>query len=690
MRRVFAGVLAAALLTAQEPNVTFRSSTNLVVVSVVVRDRSGAPIEGLKPENFTILENGKPQAISIFEFQQLSDAPAGEATVTPAADSVQQPAAPELTPRRTDAAAPPAASRALKDRRLLVLYFDLAGMPPTDQIQAQQAAEKFLREKLTAADVVSIMSFGSALRVDQEFTADRDALFTAVQRFRPGEGETRSVENIADSTDADTSEEDAEMDLFSTDRRLAALESAVRNLGVYREKKALIYLSSGSTGARGENQAQLLSTVNAAVRANVSFYPVDVRGLVALPPGGSATEAAPRGTGVYSGATQRSQSDRIDRDRDTLNALAADTGGKALFDTNDLVAGITQAQRDVQSYYTIGYYSTDPTRDGRFRRIEVKLNGVMNARVDYRRGYYGEKDWRQFNASDREKQLQEALALGDPITDLPVALEVDHFRLNPGKIFVSVAVNIPGRVIPLERRGTTEFDFIAAVRDAKGRTAASVRDGISIKLPPGGAAEFARRSIQYDTGFTLPPGDYSLRFVVREHQSGKIGTYDAKFRLPEKPVLSSVVWSSQREPVKAAVGSAGVKEKLLRNHPLVRDGQKLAPNLARVFRAGQRLYIYAEAYDPQLAGDAPAVAASVSFFAGRTKVFETDPVRVDALLKDRTAAVPLQIQIPLDKLPPGRYTCQLNVVDQVGRRFTWERTPLVIVPAQPAPTRASG
>jgi hypothetical protein len=489
-----------------------------------------------------------------------------------------------------------------------------------------------------------------------------------------------NVQSIAESTeDSTTSTEDAEMDLFSTDRRLGALENAVRNLGVYRDKKALVYFSSGSVGLKAENQAQLRSTINAAARASVSFYPVDVRGLIALPPGGGAAQPGPRGTGIFTGATQREGRDRIDRDQDTLNALAADTGGKAMLDSNDLVAGITQAQKDIQSYYTIGYYSSDPRRDGRFRKVEVKLSGVANALIDYRRGYFGEKDWKAFNSTDKEKQLQEALLLGDPITDLPLAIEVDYFRLNPGKLFTSVAVNIPGQVIPLERKGSTEFDFLASVRDEKGHTAATVRDGISIKLPPGGVAELAKRSIQYDTGFTLPPGEYSLRFVVREHQSGKIGTYDSKFRLPEKPALSSVVWSSQREAVKSAVGSAGNSEKLVRNHPLVREGQKLVPNLARVFRAGQTMFIYAEAYDAQKSGEAASVSATVSFFAGRTKVMESTLIRSRDLLKDRTSTVPLQIQASLDKLRPGRYTCQLSVVDELGQRLSFERTPIVVV-----------
>ena len=196
---------------------------------------------------------------------------------------------------------------------------------------------------------------------------------------------------------------------------MAGLENAARMLAAFPEKKALIYFSSGSTGSGAENFAQLQSTINAAVRSNVSYYPIDVRGLQALPPGGSASQAGSGGgTGVFTGQTQRGQRDRQNTEQDTLYALASDTGGKALFDSNDLTMGMRQAQQDLQSYYTLGFYSTNEARDGRFRKVEVKLAGVPNAKLDYRTGYYGEKEWNALNSDGQERQLQEALMLGDP------------------------------------------------------------------------------------------------------------------------------------------------------------------------------------------------------------------------------------------------------------------------------------
>lgn len=661
-------VLTSLLLSAQQtPEVTFRSSTNLVTVNVTVRGKDGKPIDGLKAQDFALLENGKPQTISVFEFQQLSSEPAGTASVSG-----------EDTPSTVG-------SQRFRDKRLLVLYFDFAGMSIPEQLRTQQAARKFIRENLTASDLVSILSFGSDLRTDQEFTRDRDQLDTVIRGFRVGETNLPGV--TAALTDATTEDSDSastdtgELDLFNTDRKLSALQTAVRGLAAIPEKKAFVYFSNGAGGSGAENQAQLRSTINAAVRANVSFYPVDVRGLVATVPGGSATEAGPTGTGLYTGSTQRGQRDKQLGEQDTLIALAGDTGGRALFDNNDLVLGVVQAQRDIQSYYTLGYYSTDPARDGRFRRVEVKLNNNLQAKLDFRSGYYSDKDWKSYSSSDKERQLEEALLLGDPQTDLPVALEVNWFRLNPTRYFVPIALKIPGSVLPLNRKGkdeTTQFDFIAQVRDSRNRIAGNVRDFLRIKLPTEKAEELRRRSVLYDTGFTLAPGAYTVKFLVRENSSGKMGTFETKFRIPERPEISSVVWSSQREPLKEALANAEKNKKVLANHPLIQDGQKLIPSVTRTFRSEAPVFVYLEAYDPETRPNV-SVAATVSLFQGKRKVFESEPQVAEKLAASRDGAAPVQLQLSLGKLPRGRYTAQVNVIDQIGHKFLWNRTDVLLV-----------
>lgn len=678
---VIAALLALAAAGQQpEPTVKFSTTSSLVVVDVSVRDRSGKVIEDLKKDNFTVLEDGKPQAISVFEFQKIGGE---ELPLLPPALKT------EPIERKSDVISIPAPGTVqYQDKRLLVLFFDLS-MPPADALRAQESALKFINEQMTSGDIVAIMSFSGGFRVDQDFTPDRDQLRDAITAFPIGqmaefgeEGDDADEEAGQDTGSAFIADE-TEFNIFNTDRKLAALESAVQQLAALPEKKALVYFSSGISKTGVENQAQLRATVNAAVKANVSFYPVDSRGLVAGPPGGDASKAMARGTGIFSGYAQKVERIKLSDQQETLSTLAADTGGKAFLDSNDLAMGIVQAQKDVRSYYIVGYYSTNAAEDGRFRRIQVKLAGQPQARLQYRPGYFAKKEFGKFNSTDKEQQLEEALRMGDPFTDLRLAMEVDWFRINDGTYFVPVSLKIPGSVVTLEKKGdtqATDFDFIGQILDDKRKMAGSVRDGIKIKLSGADAEQLAHRSLQYDTGFTLAPGKYRIKFLARDNVSGKMGTFETRFEIPDFSVpadalkMSPVVWSSQREPLAAAVGSAEKEKKLLEMSPLVHDGQKLIPSITRTFRKDQNLYVYFEVYGTN------AVAASLSIFRGKTKAFESDPLRVTQLAPIRDETVPVHFQLPLKQLDPGRYTCQLNIVDEEGRKVTFARAPMVVMP----------
>lgn len=677
-------LLVFPLAAQQQPSVRFTASANLVVVNVSVRDRSGSPIEGLTRDDFEILEDGKQQTLSVFEFQRL-------------AGKVAQPVATPATTAKTPAITPSAPGQVrYRDRRLLVLFFDFSSMEPAEQIRAQQAALKFIREQMAPSDLVAVMSFANRLRVLEDFTDDRERLASVIGALRIGEAselaaeaDTGGEEGGPDTGAAFTADE-TEFNIFNTDRKLSALESAARMLTSLPEKKALVYFSGGVGRTGIENQSQLLATINAAVRANLSFYAVDARGLMALPPGGAASQPAARGNAVFTGSAQRQQRERFSNQQETLVALAEETGGKALLDTNDLSEGIVQAQRDIQSYYILGYYSANAALDGRFRRIQVRLKRPLRARLDYRQGYFAAKEFGRFTATDKERQLEEALLLGDPVTDLTLALEVDWFRLARDRYFVPVSVKIPAAEIELaSRSGTvqTEFDFIGQVRDGRGALAAVVRDTVRVKLGAQQAGQAAARHFQYDTGFTLPPGQYRLKFLARENQSGKMGTFETPFTIPDLSAetstlrLSSVVWGHERQSLDQAVGAATRQAKMLALHPLVDEGKKLIPSVTRVFRRDQHLYVYFEVYDPARSpdGGAVSVAANLAFFQNRAKILETQPVRLTEAQSGRAGKLRFQFELPLEKLPAGRYICQANVIDELGHKFAFVRSPLVLL-----------
>jgi hypothetical protein len=436
------------------------------------------------------------------------------------------------------------------------------------------------------------------------------------------------------------------------------------------------------------NQAQLRATLNAAIRAGVSLWPVDARGLTAQAPLGDASVGSPGSAGLYSGASAMAAVSNFQRSQDTLYALAADTGGKALFDSNDLSRGIVQAQRAVSSYYILGYYTTNLAKDGRFRQVEITLKPPTEGKLDYRRGYFAEKEFHKFTEADKERQLEEALMLADPVTDLPIAMEINHFQLNRAEYFVPVTVKIPGSELALAKRGgalRTLIDFIGEVKTKRGTTLTNVRDKVDVKLDNATAEELARRPIVYDTGFTLLPGEYTIKFLARDAETGRIGTYQTAFVVPNLNLeqttvpLSSVVLSSQLARSEDSLFDAAKKKQAGGSaNPLAREGETMIPSVTRVFRSGHVMHVYVEAYEPEAHAERPLVAF-VGFYQGRERAFETEAVEFTQPLDDRPRAKPLRFDVPLKALRPGAYECQVTVLDPAGDKAAFWRGPVALV-----------
>jgi VWFA-related protein len=701
-RKILISLIAALTAYSQQPPAAappqakddgvakFTSNSQLVIEIVSVKDKSGKPIEGLTAKDFTITEDGKPQTISFCEFQKLRDTPDETPVIAP---PPADPSKPKPDPVIQSQIAPerPGDIR-YKDRRLIGLYFDMSAMPVPDQLRSLAAAEKFIKTQMAPADLMAVMNFsGGALKVVQDFTSDRDALLTVIQKMIVGEGQGLD-EASADDASADTGsafgQDDGEFNIFNTDRQLAALQTAVKMLGNLNEKKALVYFASGLRLNGVDNQAQLQATTNAAIRANVALFPVDARGLVASAPLGDATHGSPGGLGMYNGASAFAASSTFQKSQDTLYALGADTGGKALLDYNDLGKGIQQAEQAITSYYIVGYYTTNLNLDGKFRRVKLTLANNLSANVSFRQGYYSGKQFAKFTAVDKERQLEDALMLGDPITELTLAMEVDYFQLNRAEYFVPVTVKVPGSELARARKGGAEhtlIDFIGEIKDEYGTTVSNVRDKINIKLTGATAEQLSKQPVQYDAGFTLLPGAYTIKVLARDDETGRIGTFMTKFIVPnlnkeEKRIpISSVVLSSQRIDVHDALFTAGKeKAQAFAVNPLISDGQKLMPSVTRVFSRNKDMFVYLQAYERGATTTQPLVAF-VTFYRGQVKAFETSPLPVTEGLDLKSKAVPLRFSVPLNQLPAGRYNCQITVVDPAAQKAAFWQAPVVLV-----------
>ncbi|HMJ81610.1 MAG TPA: VWA domain-containing protein [Vicinamibacterales bacterium] len=657
----------------------FRSGTELVLVNVVVRDKSGAVVRSLSRDDFTVIEDDKPQTITSFDFEEL-DAPSpaernATASATPAQSILSSPGRADADDRSAKASAErPSAKVDMRGRRLIVLFFDLSSMQPEELDRAVKAAHDYVEHKLSDADLIAIASFSTALQVVQDFTADAETLRNAIDGFGANNaagfdsGLTGDVEDTSDTGNAFTAD-DTEFNIFNTDRRLDALRTLADQLAGIDQKKSLIYFSSGMSQQGQDNQVQLRRTVDRANRANVSIYAADMRGLQALVPGGDATQGSRRGTSPFSGASTRNQFGSQAASQDTLTTIAEDTGGRAFFDSNTFGQVFDRVVNDTSAYYVLGYSSTNPARDGRFRRIRVRLKRP-DLKLEYRSGYYAPRDFAHSTKDDREEQLQDQLASDLSATDLSAYVSTAYFRLADNRYFVPLSVVVPGYQLPITKttdKNKATIDVLGLVRDEQRRPVGRIRD--TVRLSTDAADDIRKKTVQYETGFEMPPGKYRVKVVVRENQDGAFGSYETDIVVPDVKrdavKLSSVVVGTQLQ--------AGARKN--DRNPLVRDGRELVPNVTHVVSAGQHLYFYYEVYEP---ATPVKLLTSIAFFRGRQRLFETPVVETTQLTApDRKTAV-FQFDVPAASLPPGLYTCQINVIDDSAGTFLFPRIQLYV------------
>jgi len=404
-----------------------------------------------------------------------------------------------------------------------------------------------------------------------------------------------------------------------------------------------------------------------------------MRGLQAIVAGGEASQASTRGVSAFSGAATQNQVNRLSATQDTLTTVSEDTGGRAFFDSNDFGDVFNRVVADTSAYYVLGYSTTNPARDGKFRRIKVQVKRP-NLKVEARSGYYAPRDFAHSTKNDREAQLEEQLFADLSSADLSAYASTAYFRLADDRYFVAVSVIVPGYQLPLSASTPSarpSIDVLGIVRDAQLRPVGRIRD--TVTLSPESNDDLRRRIVQYETGLEMPPGKYDLKVVVRENLTGTMGSFQTPVVVPDvrqAPVkLSSVVVGTRLQPL----------ERKNKDNPLVKAGRELIPNVTHVVSSNQHLYFYYEVYDPGRAtGDSGAgsrsvrLLTSITFFRGRVRAFETPPVQTTEMTDPGRRTVVFQFDVPAASLQPGVYTCQVNVIDDAAGTFAFPRLPLLV------------
>jgi VWFA-related protein len=688
-------------------------ATEVVLVNVQVRDSKGNFVRDLKQDDFTITEDGKTQKILSLDIEN-TDAliASGDVQAVNLLGDLNGATATQIQNEikaRAQAPSPTEYTReTFRDRRLMILFFDLTSMQPEEVKRAVESAEKFVDDQLKPSDLIAILSLSTQFNTDQDFTSNKEDLKTALESLDPDSGNGFADGATADSTaatdDASTDQtftaDETETNTFNTDRKLDALRTMFETLEGIDQKKSVVFFSGGLTTSGIDNQTSLRAAINAAVRSNTSIYPIDVRGLQAIVPGGDASTASRRGQGLFNGSGVRGQFTRQSQSQDTLVTLAADTGGKAFMDSNNFAPAFSKVQEDTAMYYVLSYSSSNVSKDGRYRQIRVTVKGKDN-RVDARRGYYADTDFQHLAKESKDKQMQDELAADLPSTDLPVYLSTGYFKLADTRYFVPASIVVPGSAIPfaVSDQDHATLDIVGAVinpgpgggpggggpggggrgggppQQQSPQLISQIKDTIKLSL---NSEEVKRKNVQYETGFLLPPGRYRLRFIVRENETGQIGSFETDIFIPnllQAPVkISSVVASSQKQ--------AGKPKK---DNPLTRNGTELIPSVTHVFSKDQHLYLFYEVYDPKHPDDvdvgnknAARLLTNVTFFKGDRKVFETPMVEVNQINTPERHAAAVELDVPLLDFKAGFYTCQINVVDDAAGQFVFPRLTLLV------------
>jgi hypothetical protein len=460
----------------------------------------------------------------------------------------------------------------------------------------------------------------------------------------------------------DSSTEAQTYDLFSNDRRLRALREIAKTLQLVPQKKTLVFFA-GSVEGGVQNEPQLAGTVEAAARSNLSIYGVDARGLVATPALGDASVASAAGRAVLSGQAVVAETGQRFQSQELLRALASGTSGRSFFDNNDLREPLRRMAADSGDYYVLSYRSSNRARDGRFRRIVVRSTR-RDIKLEHRAGYYARRDWTAASKEDREQQLEQELIADLPSTDLPVHAWTAYLRVDRERYFVPLVVLVPGN--ELGSSASTErskLDLVARVRNEQGRDVAEIRDMIAFD------SHIRSKYLQYTSGFTMPPGTYRVRVVVRNNSNGKIGSFETGVLLPPSDAAFEVspVLIGRRTPYEGRNST-----------PLVSGEQQLVPNPAGVFFPGDDVFLRSEVY--RSATDTSGLVISIRLLQGATLVYDSGPL--SATYVADTGAVVIERSIPNGQLQAGAYVCQLTVVDESSGLYSLARLPLRILARQ--------
>ncbi len=719
-----------------------RIETDLVQIDVVVADKAGKLVRDLRREDFELYEDGKKQQITHFAIGTATQ-PANWLAVEkkkPAEKSGGAAAIPiEVRAGRYIIIAVDdfhLAPENLMIAKRTLLRFINHQMVAGDQMAIATTSgnigmfQQFTNERdvleravnwlnlqnrtvTSSSDIPRISDYQAEL-ID---LGDRDALdlavqeilrFEGVQNTSPtggaggGRGGARGAQGGANADFGTSPRERAMLQAQSRARMivgqnahytratLSTLEGIIRRLRELPGRKMLVLLSDGFFlgGSSSSQIFDMRRITDAATYAGVVIYSIDARGLVASVPGGDASQPSnfsPENPGVR----ERIEMSAVQAKLDGLNALAADTGGKLFHNSNDLNLGLQRVLDENEVYYVLAYEPAVSYRDGRFRKIEVRVADRPELKVRTRKGYFAptektEKAAEKQNKEkspekaaqqaklEKEKEIRGGLGSLFPIREIPVEMAVDFLDVASGGSGALINTHIDAKALDLPLMNGTHqsaLDLLVALFDEKGKLAASFSERISFNIRPERLENALKHGMSYRRLTQLKPGFYQARVAVREEGSARLGSASKWVEIPDlgkkQLTLSGVLLASGEE-----------EPQNLQNPQAANAQEGYTPQPAsasRRFKRGGAVDFMVFAYNAKIEKNATDLVIQSQVYSGSKLVYASPLAKMNTPENADLQRIPYAARVSLEDFTSGPYELRLVVIDRLTKATAFRR-----------------
>ena len=641
---------------------TFRVEVNYVEIDARTTDAQGNFVADLTEKDFQILEDGTPQTIKVFTRVNLPV-------------ERQDPPLFKSTPIEPDVAS----NGEEFNGRVFVLVLDDLQTDFRRSTRVRAAARQFIERYIGANDLTAIVYTGGTADRGQEFTNSRARLIASVEKFSGNKLPSELMSKLDDYyRSQQLNEQPRDLNLAERGHKARNSLITLKNLAQYLSnvrgrRKAVVWFGEGIdydtdnpfTPDTNVLRDTMKDAIAEATRAGVSFYGVDARGLGAGLDDAIEIGGLPADDPAFASPSTIIQNE-VRRAQDSMRVLSDETGGFAIINQNDFNAGFQRIVADNSSYYVIGYYPTNDKRDGRFRKVDVRVTRP-GVKVQARNGYAAPKGKpASANAKSDLKVPPEIIdALANPIPAAGVALSVNAAPfVGPGsKSSVVVSIELaPSTLRFVEQNGKFNEDVqlhVLAI-DAMGKMQDGGPTNAPLRLSAATHDAVTANGFRILRRLTLPPGRYQIRVAAKESNGGAVGTVTQLLDVPDfskSPLLLSGI----------VIAAKSASHTLTANpDPQLKDVLPGAPTASRAFPRGDTLALFVDVYDNQPTPQhRVSITSSILSDDGREMFAATDERSSDEL-QGKKGGYGYTRELQLGDLSPGRYVLRISAKSSIA------------------------